>query len=119
MLSPRERAIFLGAFAASIAWQLYVIVTAFRTAPRFSALFASLGAELPLVTRAVFTTYRAWVLVPIAFAILAFRAVRSEKSTPASLGVLTALCVSAGFAMQACLYEACFGPMMALIRQIG
>ena len=57
-LSPREHAILTGAFAAAIAWQLYVVVAALDHGPRFAALVTSLNAEMPLPARALLATYR-------------------------------------------------------------
>jgi type II secretory pathway component PulF len=115
----RERATLTGAFAAAIAWQLYVAIAALRYVPRFSELFTSLGAEVPLPTRLLLLTYRGWVLVPVVFTVLAIRAVQNETSTPRSLGVLVAVCGFAALLLQAWLYESCFGPMFELVPQVG
>ena len=95
-----------------------VVITAFRYAPVFQKIFLGLGAELPLVTRAVFATYYAWPVVPVVFGALAIDAIRKPRS-PRYVGILAALAVAAGFFLQSLLFEAYFIPMLALIKQIG
>src|SRR5213083_3048233 len=97
----RERAVVIGCFAASLAWQLYVVATAFWKVPTFERLFATMGAELPLVTRVLFMTYRGWILVPIFFALLAFRGLRNRDTSASYIGILAGVCVATGFALQA------------------
>lgn len=114
----RERAVLTGVFVAGFLWQLYVVSAAFRVAPEFLRLFSSMGAELPLLTRSLFATYRYWIAIPIAFAALAAHALINEKLSSAYVGILAAACILAGFVMQAWLYEGCFLPLFALTRQV-
>ena len=115
----RPRAALTGIFVATIAWQVYVVFTAFRYAPRFRNLFDALGAELPLITRSLVATYRFWIAIPAIFTLLAIRAIRNHDTSATHVGVLAGLSAGTGFVLQAWLHEGYFAPMFDLIRQIG
>ncbi|HKO55534.1 MAG TPA: hypothetical protein VJ276_06610 [Thermoanaerobaculia bacterium] len=115
----RERGVLNGVFIAAVAWQAYVVITAFRYAPRFKDLFSGLGVALLLISVALFETYRFWPIVPLAFALLGARTINDPRSSPRRLGILAALSFAAGFLMQAWLYEGYFAPLFAVMGQIG
>jgi len=115
----RERAVMIGVFSAGVVWQVYVVIAAFRYAPEFNRIFESMAVELPLITRALFATYRFWVVVPIVFAALSAHALISTRVSVWYVGALAFACVLAGFVMQAWLFEGYFTPLFAIVKQIG
>jgi hypothetical protein len=117
-VTARERAVLNGVLIASIAWQAYVVITAFRSAPRFQEIFSGLGVALPLISVALFKTYRFWPLVPLVFTLVGAWAVNDPRGSARRVGILAALSFVAGFAMQAWLYEGYFAPLFAVMAQV-
>jgi hypothetical protein len=117
--SSPARLQILGVLAVTIAWQIYVVVSAVSRAATFRKLFAGLGATLPRVTQIFFITCQWWFVVPLIFLALFIDCARRGELTARYPAIVTACSLAAGFALQAWATEACFGPMFALIKQIG
>jgi hypothetical protein len=84
-----------------------------------SGALSGLGAELPWITRALFLSYRFWFLVPVLFLALAIDLLRHPQRSAAYVGVLVFAAMTAGFVMQAWLYEGCLMPLLHIIRAVG
>jgi hypothetical protein len=115
----RERAVVATVLFVCIAWQVYVVAAAWRHSAAFEAIFAGLGAEVPIMTRVLFATVRFWFVVPLVFALLAVDIVRTPSRRLAYVVTIVALAATVGFVMQAWSYEAYLAPLLSLSRQIG
>jgi len=121
-IAPRpgtNQAQTIALFSATIAWQVYVVISTYFHAATFAKLFKGLGAELPPLTRLFFATYRWWFLVPVAFIALFVVRLRGPQTTRWQTAALLGGSLLAGFALQAFATEALSGPMFSLIEQIG
>lgn len=107
------------AHVAIIVWQAYLAFVAFRTGDTLSGLLAGLGAEVGAGVSLFLSTHRWWFVVPVIFAILGSVAIRRLDSRPMlSVGVLIAA-VAAALLLNIWWREAFFGPLFALINQVG
>lgn len=116
---PRNRPVVIGALLAALLWQVYVVLAAAVRVPQFSALFMGLGAELPIITRALFVFYRYWFTVPLIFLVISVDLLRHPERSPRYAGAMVFLAITAGFAMQAWLYEGCLTPLLQIGHAIG
>lgn len=114
----RQRITTIIVLGTSIAWQIYVVVTAIRRAPSFEKLFTGLGGPLPLITRSFFATYLWWWLIPVGFAILSFDVIRRRDSSLRYFTSVTIGAVLVGFALCAWLYEAFYQPLFSILDAI-
>jgi hypothetical protein len=115
----RQRATTIVVLGAAIAWQVYVVVSAFRRAPDFQKLFTGLGGPLPAVTRFLFATYPWWWLIPVFFTILSIDVVRQRDPPLRYFAVVTGSAILTGFVLCAWLYEAFFQPLNSILDAIG
>jgi hypothetical protein len=107
------------AHAALILWQGYIAFVAFRTGDVLGKLIAGLGAETGGAVSFFLASHRWWIVVPLAFVVLAAIAIQRLETRPMfSLSVLIAEAVTA-LALNIYWREAWFGPMLSLINQVG
>ena len=78
-----------------------------------------LGAELPIITRALFLSYRFWFVVPVLFLVLAIDLLRHPQRSSIYVGLLVFAAVTSGFVMQAWLYEGCLMPLLQIMRTLS
>jgi hypothetical protein len=114
-----SRAVAPGVLVATLLWQLYVVIAAAVRIPQFRTLFSGLGAELPVITRALFLSYRFWFVVPVLFLVLTIDLLRHPQRSATYVGLLVFAAVTSGFVMQAWLYEGCLMPLLQIMRTLG
>ena len=115
----RERFVALVALSAPVAWQAFVVALALWKAPVFAQLFAGLGGELPLVTRAFFASLPVLWLVPLAFLGLSIDVLRRPSAPfPYFITVLVGSTLVA-LSLPAWIVGAMYAPMYEILRKIG
>lgn len=105
--------------AVIVVWQIQVAFTAHRLARAFAGLFGGLGAQPPLPTQAFFASYRWWPVVPAGFVLLLLDLRRRSPRPVWYLVLLVGIALAAALVMAMWSTEACLGPMLSLIKQIG
>ena len=118
-MSRRERIVTAAALATLLLWQGYVVIQAFRFAPNLERLMSGLGGSLPFVTRSFFATYRAWAVVPLAFAGLSFDLFRRKEPSEIYLVLLLVSGATTALVLQAWVHEAFFAPLFTILKAIG
>lgn len=118
-IPPERRFAEIVTLSAGLLWQLYVVITAYRQAPRFEVLFAGLGGPLPLVTRSFLATYRFWGLLPLLFAALTVDILRRRNPSLRYFGLVLAAGFLSALVLHAWLYEAIFAPLNTILDKIS
>ena len=108
------RAVATTVLPIAVFWQVYAVVMAWRDAPVFLSMFDGIGAELPLVTRALLSTYRWWFVVPLLFTVAAAGVIRR----PAYAVAATAASLVVGCVMHAWLYHGLVAPTLQVIKAV-
>ena len=103
----------------TIAWQIYLVTLLMRTAPAMRQLAADLGADLPPITR-LFIGFYPWSwAIPVITALLGVDVLRrAQISRPHAVAVVI-IATALGFAIHAWATEACFRPLLELMRAVG
>jgi hypothetical protein len=115
----RRRFAEIATLAAALLWQIYVVVSAYRHAPRFATLFAGLGGPLPFVTESFLATYRFWGLLPLLSAALIADVLRRRNPSARYFGLVLTAVLLTGFLLHAWLYEAIYAPLYTILDKIG
>ncbi|HXT19426.1 MAG TPA: hypothetical protein VN811_06310 [Thermoanaerobaculia bacterium] len=84
----------------------------------FARLFAGLGAELPLSTRAFFVARPFLWLVPLAFAALTFDVLRRRGAPWLYFIAVFIAATVAALALQAWMVQAMYAPMDEILQKI-
>ena len=117
--TPRERVVALVGFSVALAGQVYAVVLAIWKAPVFAQLFAGLGGELPLITRAFFATRPFWWLVPLVFGLLSFDVLRRQAPSLTHFASVLVASALTALSMHAWMVEAMYAPLFDILHQIG
>jgi hypothetical protein len=115
-LSPR--AIFVSAAALGVAWQVVVIVHAFRYAPALQSLLRDLGAEAPPLTRSFLASYQWWILAPLLAAVLAADVARRARPPLLYGGIVLLVSLAPGLVLQTWMTEAWFRPILTIMTNV-
>jgi hypothetical protein len=115
----RPKLLAVIALAAPLAFQIYAVVLAFRHAPTFRALFDGLGAPLPLLTRCFLASYPYWVLVPLAFALIAADILRRPQVSTSYFATVLGGSFAVALALHAWLQEAVYAPLYSILDKVG
>src|SRR5712671_6272034 len=89
----------LAVLIVTVLWQIYVVAASYSHAGMFRQLFAGLGAEVPLMTRAFFVTVPFWFVIPLLFAALTVDVARRPSAPAWYVAVLTGVSLSAVFSL--------------------
>ena len=104
--------------AIGLAWQLVLIVLAFRHGNALRIFLRDLGVQPPMVTRLFLATYEWWPVMLVLSALVAFLPLRrmSRLQTRAILAAAVPLLV--GLILQAWTDEAAIAPLYQIIRTV-
>jgi hypothetical protein len=102
-----------------ILWQVYSAATAWRSSAILQKLLKGLGAESGAAVTIFIVTSRWWWIVPVIFAVLSVAAIRRIETRPRFAISVLAAEVIAALVMNIWWRESFFGPLFALIGQVG
>ncbi len=105
--------------SATIAWQVWLILTAWRDAPILGTLLSGLGAEPAPITAAYLASYRFWPLLPVVSAVLSFLVLRRDPPAPRRAALVLAYSLTSTLLLQAWMMEASIRPLFLLIKRLG
>ena len=95
-----------------VAWQVYLVVLAFRLVPDFAVLFEGLGVAVPWATRLFLGLYQFSPLMPVVCGMITLVVVRKDPIPFASAVTLFAVSAALALGFQFWFVEAMFSPMI-------
>jgi hypothetical protein len=103
----------------TIAWQIYLVALVMRAAPAMRQLGSDMGLDLPAITRA-FIGFSPWSwTIPIFTALLGVDVLRRAQISRAHAVAVVIIATALGFALHAWGTEACFRPILELMKAVG
>ena len=78
-----------------------------------------MGADLPVLTQTLFSSFRFWFIAPIAFTAILIDISRRREPSLAYTAAAIGLSLATGFVLQGWATEGCFLPLFSLMRTLG
>ena len=112
------RKIVIALFVPVILYQIYVVVSIYRSAPVMTNLLSSLAAEPPIITRCLIRSYKFFAIIPVLSSFFAIDIYRRKASSVFYLATALSASLLMAFIIQAWANEAWFTPIFQVIEKI-